>query len=152
MPTQERKTLPPDECVRGYMISNSQLDDFSLNVLTVDRDPPHAHRQLEPVRTRAPRIQIKHAAARLLLRNVAVAGDHYTESRSLRLQIKLRQIVEHINCDACKLNDFRLRQVARPGALVDIAADGRHWRDSRELLKNFRCANVARVNDVFGSA
>jgi hypothetical protein len=36
----------------------------------------------------------------------------------------LREIVEHVDGDAAKLDDFGRRQLAGPGTFVDIAANG----------------------------
>lgn len=133
------------------VISLTQLNDLSLDLLSANRDPRHAHRQLEPAWPCAARIEIEHAAANLLLRHMTVAGDHHAEPCCCRLQVKLRQIVEYINGNAREFDDFCLREAARPRGLVDIAANRRYRRDARELLKNLGRTYVARVNDVFRS-
>ena len=99
--------------------------------------PSNRHRQFEAPRTCAAGIEVEHAVAHLLLRNVAVAGDHNLESGGFRLQIELREIVQHVDGNAADLDDFGLRQVCAPTRLVDIAADGGHGRDGCELLENF---------------
>jgi hypothetical protein len=81
-----------------------------------------------------------------------VAGDYDAESCSLRLQIQLREIVQDVNRDAGGLQHFGFWQPVRPGGFVDVAANRRHGREFRELFENFGRANVAGVNDLFGSA
>jgi hypothetical protein len=130
----------------------TQHSDFSRDLSRADRHPCQAHRQLEPPRPRAARIEIKHAVLRLLLRNVAVPRDHNSESCSCRFQIELRQIVQHINGNAAELNNLSLGQLARPRFNIDIAANRGDRRKRRELVKNLRRANVACVNDVLRPA
>ena len=89
---------------------------------------------------------------RLLLRNMAVSRDHNSESGSFRFQIELRQIVQHINGNAAELDNLSFRQLPCPRPSIDIAANRRHGRNRRELLKNLRRANVSCVNDVLGPA
>jgi len=78
-----------------------------------------------------------------------VAGDHYFESDGCRLQIKLLQIVQHIDQNATDLDSFGLRQSTRPRGLVDIAANRGNGRDARKFVKNLGRTNVPCVNDVF---
>ena len=75
-------------------------------------------------------------------------GDYDFESRDLRLQIEFRKIVQHEDGNAAEFNDFRLRQSARPGIPVDIAADCTHRRNGCEVLENLGRADISRVNDV----
>ena len=79
---------------------------------------------------------------------MAVPGDYDPESRSLRLQIKQRQIMQHVNRNAANLDNLRLRQFAGPRLLVDIPAHSGHWRDPGKFIENLRRANVPRMNDV----
>jgi hypothetical protein len=149
-----RWALPPRTGLPGLheSWSHTQRNDFSLDLSLANREVPHRHRQFEAPRPGAAGIEIKHAAARLLLRNMAVPRDHDLEPCRFRLQIELCQIVQNINRNAADLDDFSFRQPARPRGCVDIAANGRHGRENRELLKNFRRAHISRVNDVFRSA
>ena len=123
-------------------------DDFCAKISAVHRKPADRHRQFEAPRACAAGIEIQHAISRLLLRNVAVAGDHDSESRHLRLQIELRQIVQHEDGNAAEFDDFRLRQSARPHVFVDVAADRAHRRNGCQVLKNLGRADVSRVNNV----
>ena len=89
---------------------------------------------------------------RLLLRDVAVAGDDYVESGCVRLQIELREIVQHVDGNATYLDDFGHRQLAGPCGLIDIATDGGYRRDGCEFVKNLWRTNVSRVNDMLRTA
>ena len=83
---------------------------------------------------------------------MAVPRDHDLEPSRFRLQIKPRQIVENINGSAADLDDFSFRQPARPRFVVYVAANGCHWRERCELLKNFRSPNIPGVNDLLRPA
>ena len=77
-----------------------------------------------------------------------MAGDHDFESRHLRLQIEFRQIVQHEDGNDAEFDNFRLRQLARPGIPVYVAADRAHRRNGCEVLENLGRADISRVNDV----
>ena len=83
---------------------------------------------------------------------MAVAGDHRSKSGSFRLQIKLPQIVEHVNQDSAELNNFRLEQSPSPSAFVHVAANGRQRSNSGEFLENLRRAHISGMNDVIRAA
>jgi len=83
---------------------------------------------------------------------MAVSGNHHAESGRLRFQIEPRQVVQYVDRDPAEFNHFGLGEASRPGVFVDVAADGRDGRDARKFGKNFRCANVPGVNDVFRTA
>jgi hypothetical protein len=108
--------------------------------------------QFESPWPRAAGIEIKHALAHLLAGNVAVAGDDGGKPRGGRLQIELREIMQYINRDAAGLENLRFGQLARPCALIDVAANGRHGSDGFELVKNFGRAHIPGMNDVIRSA
>src|SRR5689334_3560399 len=133
-------------------IGNLQWHDFSANPLPVDDQPSHADRQLEPPRPRASGIEVKHAVTRLLLGHVAVPINHRLESRSLRLEIELRKIVQHVNGNPADLDHFRLPQLASPCCLIHVAANGGHGSNRCKLIENSRIAHIAAVNDLLRSA
>ena len=77
-----------------------------------------------------------------------MAGDDDLASRSQRLQIEPRKIVQDVNGDARNLEEVGLRQLTSPSGLVDVATDRGHRGKRGELIKNFRAPNVTGVNDV----
>ena len=115
-----------------------QLNDFRAHLSAFYCELSYAHRQLESPRPRAARIEVKNSVTRFRFRNMTMAGDHHLESRSFRLEIKLRQIVQHVDRDATKFNHCSLRQFSRPGIFVDIASHSRNGRDAGECFQNFR--------------
>jgi len=81
-----------------------------------------------------------------------MAGNYNAEAGSLRLQIELRQIVQHVDRNSADLDHLGLRQLTGPRPRVDISADGGEGREVRQFRQNLRCANVSRVNNVCGAA
>ena len=138
--------------VRNRKSSIGNLDDLCLHVFTFNDQFSHADGQLEPSRARAARIQIEHAVACLLLRNVTVSGDDNSETRRFGLQIQLPQIVEHIHRSSSDFNDLNFRQFARPRAFVDVAAHGGERSDLQQSVENLRIAYITGMNDVIGAA
>jgi hypothetical protein len=78
-----------------------------------------------------------------------MAGDDNLETRRLWLQVKLGQIVQHIDRNAGELDHFGLPQFASPRTFVDISSDRSHRGESCELAKNFGISDIAGVDDVF---
>jgi hypothetical protein len=131
--------------------SNVQLDDFRFDEAGFNPEPADAHWQFESPRPRAARIEVKHSFTHFLLGNMAVAGNHDLESGGFRLEIELCEIVEHIDRDTSKFDDFILRQLTRPWTFIDVAADRSKRCDGRELLEDLRVANISCVDDVLRS-
>jgi hypothetical protein len=81
-----------------------------------------------------------------------MAGNYDAESGSLRFQIELRQIVQHVDRNSTNLDRLGLGQLTGPCPRVNISADGGEGREVRQFSQNLRCANVSRVNNVCGAA
>jgi len=107
---------------------------------------------MESPRPCAPGIEVKDTAARLLLWHVAVARYDGVESRRFRFQIQFGEVVQDINGNAADFDHLGLRQRPRPSSLVDVAAHDRDRRDRGEASKNFRCTDIAGMNDVLGAS
>lgn len=80
---------------------------------------------------------------------MTVAVDHHVESSGFGLQIKLREIVEHIDGNSGDLENFGCGEIARPHVLVDVAADRGDGGDGGKFVENFGIADIAGMNDVF---
>lgn len=78
-----------------------------------------------------------------------MAGHYDLKSSRLRLQIELRQVVQHVDGNARELDALSRRQFARPSILIHVASDGGNRRDGFKFLKNLVRANVPRVDYVF---
>lgn len=83
---------------------------------------------------------------------MAVPVDHDLESGSFRFQVELRKIVQDIDGNPADLDDFGLRQLARPCSLIDIAANRCDRRKGCERVENFGIAYVAGMNNALTSA
>jgi hypothetical protein len=62
-----------------------------------DRQCSQRNRQFEAPGAGAAGIEIEHAFARLLLGNMAVAGDYYVESGGCGLEIEIGKIVQDVD-------------------------------------------------------
>ncbi len=133
-------------------LHNLEGDDFGFDLASLNGQSAHTHGKVKPSRARAAGIEIKHTAARLLLRSVTVAGDHGAESRRFGLQIEFRQIVQYVDGNAGDLDCLGFRKFARPCSLIDVAADGGHRRDRCQHFEDLGRAHIARVNDMVGAA
>ena len=79
-------------------------------------------------------------------------GDHNFESCRFRLEIELRKVVQHVDGDPAKFDDFGVGSLAGPRSLVDIAANCRQRGNLGQSFKNFRSAYVPRMDDVLRPA
>lgn len=79
---------------------------------------------------------------------MAVSRNDNPESSSLRLQIKLCQIVQNVDRNAGDLDDFGLGQLSSPRTVVDVAANGRDGSNLREGVEDLGCADIAGMKDV----
>src|SRR5258708_26153879 len=68
------------------------------------------------------------------------------------METKWRQIVEDMDGHRIDLQVRSARHGARPAAAIIIAAYGGHRRQRAQRIQNFRCADVAGMNDVVGAA
>lgn len=60
--------------------------------------------------------------------------------------------MQYVDRGSSDLDDFRLRQLARPFFFVNIAANGCEGCDRRKLVEDVWRANVPCMNDVAGTA
>lgn len=136
-------------CVEGVpRLSIENPNDLSADGVLVDDQHPNRNRQFESPRASTARIEIKYAVPRLQLGNVSMARDDNLESRRFRLQVKLGQIVQHVDGDAAEFNDFGFWKLARPRPFIDVATDRGHRRKGTKFGKNFGISDVAGVNNL----
>jgi len=114
--------------------------------------PANAHRQFESPRPSTPRIEIEHAFACLLFRDMTMAADHNRESRRFRLEVQLNQIVQNVNGNAAHLEHLGFRERAGPRPFVDIAEHRCDGGNCRKLFEDLGRADIPGVDDVFRSA
>src|SRR5579863_5730222 len=129
---------------------HSQRDQFGVDCSIFYYQPSNADWQLETPWSRAARVEIDHAVFSFVLRDVAVSVDYSFESRCLRLQVQLGEIVQNVNRNGSDFHDFGHRQSTRPPSAVDVAADGGDRRNGRKLIKDFRRADITCMNDLLG--
>ena len=128
------------------------LNNFRRSFAVLHCIRPDGHRQPKSSRPGAARIEIQHAILRFLLGHMGMPVNHNRKSRRLRFQIKLVQIVQHVDRDAADFEHIRGRNLARPGLAIHVAANRGDRRNLCQLFQNGRIADVAGMNDVVGAA
>ena len=125
-----------------------QFDQFCIHVFLFDRQPSDGHGRTEAARAGASRVEIEDAVLLFYFRMMAVAMDHNAESGGLGLEVKLGEVVQHVDQYAVRLDDFGKWQSACPWRGINVAADCRHRRDLREGFEDFNFPDVAGVENA----
>src|SRR5580658_996532 len=129
-----------------------QMQKFGSHSAIFQDDFADTHRQFESSWTGAAGIEIEDSVARLLFGNVTMAADHGRKSGRFGLEVQPRQIVQHVDGNAAQFKHCGFRQLARPHALIDVAAHRSHMCNVGKLFENLRRADIPGMNDVIGSA
>ena len=133
-------------------MSAHDCDNLGVHCSAFGDQPADGHRQFEASRSGAAGIEIENAISCLLLRHMAVAGDHNPESGRRGFEIKLRKVVQHVNADAAEFDCLGLWNSFCPCFAVDIAADRGQRGNRCEFIENMRISDIPGVNDVLGTA
>jgi hypothetical protein len=78
---------------------------------------------------------------------MGMARHHHLESPCYRINVKLSEIVNDIDENSSRFQNFRLGDLLGPSAFVVIAANRRDWRDRGQLLQNRLISDVASMDD-----
>jgi len=109
--------------------------------------PRQGDGQAEAPPPRAAGIDIEHAALAPPSRLVGMAADHDIEAHSTRVEIEIPHAVQNVNARAACFGNGGRRQLCGPGFGIDIAADRRDGRDAAQGFKDFRPADISRMQD-----
>src|SRR5208282_5351374 len=113
-----------------------QLNQLCAHPSCFDRQSPDADWQCEATRPGASWIEIQYAVFLFYSRLMAVAVDDYAEPRSFRLQVESAEIMQEVDENAARFDDFGFRQNARPRGGVDVAANRGYGRNFDERFEN----------------
>jgi len=80
-----------------------------------------------------------------------MAADDRLDPGRARIEIQVRQIVQHVHGGGLHFDGLGQREESRPAFPVNIAADRGNRSDLRERLENPRVPDVARMNDPPGT-
>ncbi len=69
------------------------------------------------------------------------------KSRRLRLEIKLLQIMQNVNREACDFQNIRRWKLSCPSTFIHIPADTGNGGDLAQPLQNGGVADISRMND-----
>lgn len=105
------------------------------------------HRQIEPSRPRASRIEKQDAAVFRPGRFVRMSAYDDMESRGDWIKIERVNVVKDVNRCAIRLDDFGFGQGQRPRVRIDISPHGKNGGESFQRFENFRISHITRMND-----
>src|SRR5882724_7635506 len=80
-----------------------------------------------------------------------MTANHGLHAGRYGVEVQLVQVMQNKDRDAFAFDQLVLRQLHRPGALVDIAAHGDYVSDGAQLIQNSRIANIPGVKDELRS-
>src|SRR6476646_5755879 len=104
--------------------SKREIDDLRPNCTTRNARAGNRYRQLEAPRTRASRIDVQDAVARLDRGLMRVPEHDGCEAGRNRIKIELRYVMKHPKYHLPNLDRLRCREVCCPGLAINVAADG----------------------------
>jgi len=78
---------------------------------------------------------------------VGVARDDGVETCRVWIHIEFVQVVQDIERGSSQFHDFLCWKLICPPPVVDVSADHEKRPDSLQLVKDFRFADVSRVNN-----
>lgn len=133
-------------------VGTDHFNNFTAHAAIFDKQFAQAYRQLEASRTGAAGVEIEHSSTDFLLRNMAVAADHDGKSGGLRLDIELREIVQHMDENAGYFEHFGPGQLLCPCSFVNVPAYRGDWGNCRKNFNYFGRADVSSVDDVIRAA
>jgi hypothetical protein len=134
----------------GKRLSFSKVDYFNVEASGCQVQAGDRDGEAESAGAGAAGIDVPHSVARLLRRCVAVAADYGSEAGGRRVEVKLIDVVEHVEDGVLDFDDLGFWQALCPGVFVD--ADCSDRGDGCERFENVRSADVAGVDDAVGVA
>jgi GNAT superfamily N-acetyltransferase len=134
------------------LISGRQLDDLAAQRAVGHDQTSHGDGELEAARPCAAGIEIEHARQLLVPGLMRMPEHNGGKSLAGQIDVDHAEIVQHENLQAFDLHGLPLRQPLRPGGTVDIAANGGHRCDPRQMCENVGVADIARMDDPIAAA
>jgi hypothetical protein len=132
--------------------SQPELNQFRFHFAGLNQQLAYTDGQVEAPGSGAAWIEIQDAVFFFGAGLVTVPGYDDTESSGFGLEIKLCEIVQHIDCHAASRDYLGCWQRPRPRPRVDVAANCGYGRNVSQGFQNFGSAYVAGVEDLIASA
>jgi hypothetical protein len=76
-----------------------------------------------------------------------MAEDDSCESRGIRVEVKLRQVMQYVDFVAANFDHVRRGKSARPSVCVIVAAHRSDRRDAAKYVQYRRLSDIAAMND-----
>src|SRR5581483_11182406 len=134
---------------QGFLWSrvDSERDNFRACGCSIDFQPRHGDRQLEPPRSGAAGIEIHDPALLGDRGHVGMAADDDAKTRDGWIEVQVVNVVNDINLDAVDAHRGSLRNLARPWIAVVVAFDRDYICDRAQPVQDLRRADVAGMED-----
>ena len=97
-------------------------------------------------------LRLSRAAAPFAGSLVSVAADHADDARGYRFERYVVHIVDEVEAEAAKIDEFSLGQFCAGAVGVDVTADGGDRRDLSKARKDADIAYVAGVKNMIDAA
>jgi hypothetical protein len=136
----------------AWSVARLQLHDRRLDAALVDRQHRDRHREPEPPRTGAPRVDVQHAVAPLDAWLVGMARDDRAEAAGDWIDVEGTEVVQNVQGRAADSGHVGLGQRVRPRATIDVAANNNEWSQPAERWKDLGIADVAGMDDEIDAA
>src|SRR4051794_6381379 len=98
----------------------------------------HRDRQLESSRPGAARIDKHYPVSIFDQRLVRMAVDHCLEACCHRIEVKLTDVVQHVELNIANFHDFGQGQHVGPCSMIDVAAYGDHRGNGLQGVEDLR--------------
>jgi hypothetical protein len=132
---------------RVSLLGSRKLHDPGRTIMGTYCERGNCSRQFEAPRSSTAGIDKENPAPFFDYRPMGMAGDDSRESRGMRIEVELRQVMKNVDFLAANLDDVVCGKTARPSAYVVIAAHSSDGRNASERVQNRWVADVAAMND-----
>ena len=105
-------------------------------------------RKPEAARADAAGVQIQHAVLLVDMLLVRMSANDHTDACGLRLDVKVEEIVQHVDGRAADFDKVRSGELRAGSFGVDVAFDRGHGSDDGKAAENVDVAHVSCMQDV----
>ena len=112
----------------------------------------HGNRQAETPWSGRAGVKKKHASVFFDTRLVRVSADHDADTRRCQCELKIVDVVDHVQPNPVNGERCGWWQYLSPPATVHVAAYGHRWRDLAQFGEYLHLPNVTGMDDLRATA
>ena len=146
MPSLIRAEVRAKKCSLSDL-NFQQIYEGDVPRLLTEIDTRDRHRQIEPARSRASRIEEQDSIAFRLSRLVGMPADDDLKTCGGGIEVKRVNVVQNVNRGCIRFDDFRFGQRLCPRVGIHISTHRKNRGNRFQLVNNFRIAYVTGVNN-----